>query len=91
MNNVRDHMRLFNQLILHIILNGQEDLGTPKLRAAVASLKIEQRDNATCFLDCSTEELAGLPDGQDIQAMFKTCILLDYLTKLSPMRGQFVQ
>ena len=40
-----------------------EDLCTYKLRAAVASLTSEQRDNAICFLKCSTEELAGLPDG----------------------------
>ena len=63
MNNVWDQMVLFNQLTLRNILNGREDLGTPKLRAAVASLTSEQRDNTICFLECSTEELAGLPDG----------------------------
>ena len=61
--NVWDQMVLFNQLTLRNILNGQEDLGTPKLRAAVAALTSEQRDNAICFLKCSSEELAGLPDG----------------------------
>ena len=30
-------------------LNGWEDSGTPKLRAAVASLTSEQRDNAIFF------------------------------------------
>ena len=79
MNNVWDQIILFNQLTLHNILNGWEDLGTPKLRAAVASLKSEQRDNAICFLDCSTEEIAGLPDGQGIQAMVNVRTLLDYL------------
>ena len=69
MKNVWDQMVLFNQLTLRNILNGQEDLGTPKLRAAVASLTSEQRDEAICFLKCSTEELAGLPDSQGIQAM----------------------
>ena len=53
----------FNQLTLRNILNGQEDLGTSKLRATVAALTSEQRDDAICFLECSTEELTGLPDG----------------------------
>ena len=39
MNNVWDQMVLFNYLTLRNILNGQRDLGTPKLRAAVASEK----------------------------------------------------
>ena len=60
-------------------LERQEDLGTPKLRAVVASLTSEQRENAFCFLECSTEELAGLPDGQGIQAMVNVRTLLDYL------------
>ena len=63
MKNVWDQMVLYNQLTLCNILNGQEDLGTPKLRAVVAALTREQRDNTICFLECSTEELAGLPDG----------------------------
>ena len=57
--NVWDQMVLFNQLTLCNILNWREDLGTPKLRAAVASLTSEQRDNTICFLKCSTEELTG--------------------------------
>ena len=63
MKNEWDQMVLFNQLTLRNILNRREDLGTPKLRAAVASLTSEKRDNTICFLECSTEELAGLPDG----------------------------
>ena len=62
MNNVWDQMVLFNQLTLRNILKGWEDLVTPKLRAAGASLTSEQRDNTICFLKCSNEELAGLPD-----------------------------
>ena len=62
-NNVWDQIVLFNQLTLHNILNRREDLDTPELRAAVASLTSEQRDNSICFLERSTEELAGLPDG----------------------------
>ena len=63
MNNVWDQMVLFNQPTLRNILNGWEDLGTPKVRAAVASLTSGQRDNTNCFLECSFKELAGLPDG----------------------------
>ena len=66
LNNVWDQMVLFNQLTLRNILNGREDLGTPKLRAAVSSLTSEQRGNAIFFLECSTEELAGLPGGKCI-------------------------
>ena len=77
--NVWDQMVLFNQLTLRNILNGREDLGTLKLRAAVAALTSEQRDDAICFLVCSTEELAGLPDSQGIQAMVNVRILSDYL------------
>ena len=71
MNNVWDQMVLSNQLTLRNILNKQENLGSPKLRAAVASLTTEKKDNAICFLKCSTEELAGLLDSQGIQAMVK--------------------
>ena len=61
------------------ILNRREDLGLPKLRADMTSLTSEQRDNTIFFLECSTEELAGLPDGQGIQAMVNVRTLLDYL------------
>ena len=54
---------IINQLTLRNILNGQEDLSTTKLRAAVASLTSEQRDNAIIFLKCSTEDLPSLPGG----------------------------
>ena len=60
----------FSQLTLRNNLKRQEDLGTPKLRAAVASLASEKRDNTICFLECSTKELAGLTEGQSLQAMF---------------------
>ena len=36
--NAWDQMELFNQLTLHNILNRRNDLGTPELRAAVASM-----------------------------------------------------
>ena len=61
-NNLWGQMVLLNQLILHNILNRKEDLSTIKLRAAVAFLTSEQRDNTIFFLECCTEELAGLPD-----------------------------
>ena len=85
--NVWDQMVSFNQLTLHNILNGQDDLGTPKLRAAMASLTREQRDNAIFFLECSTEELAGLPDGQGIQAMVNIFSLVDHLLIIEPNAG----
>ena len=86
-NNLWDQMVIFNQLTLPNILNGQEDLGTPKLRAAVASLTSEQRDNAIIFLKCSTEELAGLPGGQGIQAIVNVRTLLDHLPINKPNTG----
>ena len=64
--NVWDQMELFNQLTLRNILNRQNDLGTPELRAAVASMSEEQKDNVLVFLECNTEELAGLPNGRGI-------------------------
>ena len=56
-------MALFNQLKLCNILNGRKNLGTPELRAAVASMTEEQKDGTLVFLECNTEELAGLPNG----------------------------
>ena len=67
--NIWDQMALSNQLTLCNILNGRNDLGTPELRAAVAAMSDEQRDNALVFLECNTEELAGLHDGCGIQAV----------------------
>ena len=87
MTNFWGQMLLFNQLNLQNILNRREDLGTPILRAAVASLTCEQRNNAVCFLKCITEELAGLPDGQGIQAMVNVCTLRDYLLIIEPIAG----
>ena len=77
--NILDQMALFNQLTLRNILNGRNDLGTPELRAAVASMSEEQKDDALVFLECSTEELAGLPNGWGMQAVANVCTLLDYL------------
>ena len=85
--NIWDQMALFNQLTLRNILNGRNDLGTPELRAAVAAMTDEQRDNALVFLECNTEELAGLPDGCGIQAVKNVCNLLDYLTTIEPIAG----
>ena len=39
----------------------------------------EQQDDAVCFLMHETEELAGLPDVQAIQAVANVFTLLDYL------------
>ena len=80
-------MALFNQLTLRNILNGRNDLGTPEIRAAVAAMSDEQRDNALVFLECNTEELAGLPDEHGIQAVANVCNLLDYLPTIEPNTG----
>ena len=61
--NIWDQMALFNKLMLCNILNNRNNLGTHELRAAVASMSEEQKDEALVFLKCNTEELAGLPDG----------------------------
>ena len=58
-----DQMVLFNQLTLCNILNTRNNFRTPELRAAVASMSEEQKDDALVFLDCNTEKLAGHPDG----------------------------
>ena len=80
-------MALFNQLTLWNILNGRNKLGTPELRSAVASMSEEQKDNALVFLECNTEELAGLSDGQGMQAVANVCTLLDYLPTIEPNAG----
>ena len=77
--NAWDQMELFNQLTLCNILNGRNDLGTPELQAAAASMSEEQKNNKLVFLECNTEELAGLPNGHGIQAVANCCSLLDYL------------
>ena len=85
--NIWDQMALFNQLTLRNILNGRNDLGTPEFRAAVAAMSDEQRDNALVFLECNTEELAGLPDERGIQAVANIRNLLTTFQQLSPTRG----
>ena len=47
----------------------------------------EQKDNALIFLECNTEELAGLPDGRGIQAVANVRTLLDYLPTFEPNAG----
>ena len=85
--NIWDQMALFNQLTLCNILNGRNNLGTPELRAAVASMSEEQKDDALVFLECNTEELAGLPDGRGMQADANVRTLLDYLPTIEPNAG----
>ena len=57
-------MVLLNQISLRNILNRQEDLSNPKLRATVAALINEQRENTICFLMQITEKLAELKEVQ---------------------------
>ena len=47
----------------------------------------EQKDNVLIFLECNTEELAGLPNGRGVQAVANTYTLLDYLPTLEPNTG----
>ena len=85
--NIWDQMAIISQLTLCNILNGRNNLGTPELRAAVASISEEQKDDALVLLKSNTEELAGLPDGQGMQAVANVCTLLDYLPKIEPNTG----
>ena len=85
--NIRDQMALFDQLTLCNILNGGNDLGTPELRAAVATTTDEQRDNTFVFLECNTEDLAGPPDGCGIQAIANVWNFLDYHLTIEPKKG----
>ena len=55
----------------------------PELRAAVASIGEEQKDNALVFLECNMEELDGLPNKFGVQAVANTCTLLDNLPTAS--------
>ena len=89
--NIWDQMALFNQYTLRNILNGRNDLGTLELRAAVASMSEEQKDNALVFLECNMEELAGLPNGQGMQAIVNVRLLLEYLSTPSKDERYFWQ
>ena len=85
--NAWNQMELFNQLTLCNILSGRNDLGTPELRAAVASMSEEQKGDALIFLECNTEELAGLPNGRGIQAVANCKSLLDGMPTFEPNAG----
>ena len=62
-------------------------MGTLELRAAVASMSEEQKSEALVFLECNTEELAGLPDGQGMKAVANVRTMLDYLPTIEPNVG----
>ena len=85
--NVWNQMALFNQLTLQNIHNGCNYLGTPELRAAIASMTKVHKDNVLVFLECNTEKLAGFPNGHGVQAIANTCKLVDYLLLLEPYEG----
>ena len=90
--NIWDQMALYNQLTLQNILNGRNNLGTSGLKAVVAAMADEQRDNTLVFLECNTEELEGLPDGHGIQAIANVRNLLDYLpTKCKPLKKHYTK
>ena len=85
--NIWDQMALFNQLTLHNILNGRNDLGTPELRAAVAAMSDEQRDDALVFLEYNTEELADYLMGVVSRPLQMFVIYWTTFQQLSPTRG----
>lgn len=80
-------MTLLSKIALRNILNGRNNLGTPELRATVAAMKDEQRDNALVFLKCITEELVGLSDGRGIQAVAEVRNPYDYHPTIEPNAG----
>ena len=53
----------------------------------MAALTNEQRDDTVFFLIHETEELAGFPDSQGIQAIANVCTFLDYLPTTEPNTG----
>lgn len=59
-------MVLFNQITLKNVINSHVDLDTPKLRAAVATIKDKQKEEVLLFMDSNTKKLVGLPDSQGI-------------------------
>ena len=67
--NIQDSIVLFNQVNLRNILEGQDDLITPKLRKAVVKLNEEQKADTLLFLNNNIEQLAILPAGQGSQAV----------------------
>ena len=77
--NIWDQMALFNQLNLRTILNGRNEFSTPELRAAMAAMLDEQRNNTLVFLKFNNEVLSGLPDERGIQAIANERNLLDHL------------
>ena len=85
--NIWDQMALFNQLTLRNILNDRNNLGTPELRAVASAMSDEHRNDALVFLECNTEELAGLPDGRNIRPLQILKIYWTTFKQLSPTRG----
>ena len=63
-------------------------MGTTELRAAMAAMLDEQRDNTLVFLICNAKELAGLPDGCGIQGVANVRNLLDYCQQSSLGKGK---
>ena len=49
-------MELFNNIFLYNIINGCNDLGTPELKAAVATMTEEKKGYVVVFLNCNMEE-----------------------------------
>ena len=62
-----------------VLNNNNNNNASQNIWDQMALMTDEQRDDALLFLECNTEELAGLSDGQCIQAVANGHNLLDYL------------
>ena len=82
-----DQMALFNQLTLRNILNGRSNLGTPELRAAVAAMTDEQRDNALKFLELTLRSCQDYLMGVVSRPLQMYIIWWTTFQQLSPTRG----
>ena len=85
--NIWDQMALFNQLTLHNILNGRNDLSTPELRAAVAAITDEQRVNALMFLYVTLRNWQDYLMGMLSRPLQMYIICWTTIQQLSPMQG----
>ena len=82
--NIWDQTALFIQLALCKILKKRYELGTPELRAAMATMLDEKRDDAFVFLECNADELSVLLNGCGIQSIANVRNLLECLPIIEP-------
>ena len=85
--NIWDQMSLFNQLTFCNILNYRNNLGTPELRAAMASMFYEQRDDTIVFLKCRQRSWMAFPMVLEFKPLQMCLTYWTAFQKLSPMQG----